>query len=61
MATIYVGKSEVTQAQWQAVMGSSPYTGARSNPFLDLPGVAAREVKPTNPVTVSCNEAQAFI
>jgi sulfatase-modifying factor enzyme 1 len=29
----YLGKFEVTQAQWEAVMGSSPYTGQRSNPF----------------------------
>ncbi len=57
----YIGKYEVTQAQWQAVMGNSPYTGARSNPFLELPGMAARVVKPSNPVTVSWNEAQAFI
>jgi len=57
----YIGKFEVTQAQWLAVMGSSPYTGARSNPFLELPGMAARVVKPSNPVTVSWNEAQAFI
>src|SRR5512145_1140595 len=28
----YLGKYEVTQAQWEAVMGSSPYTLPRSNP-----------------------------
>jgi formylglycine-generating enzyme required for sulfatase activity len=57
----YLGKFEVTQAQWEAVMGSSPYAGKRSNPFFDLPGMAARVVKPTNPATVSWNEAQQFI
>lgn len=60
----HLGKFEVTQAQWEAVMGSSPYdrsTGARSNPFFDLPGMAERVRKPDNPVTVSWNEAQEFL
>ena len=60
----YLGKFEVTQAQWQAVMGSSPYdaaAGARSNPYFDLPGMAERVRKPDNPVTVSWNEAQQFL
>lgn len=29
----YLGKYEVTLAQWEAVMGSSPYTLPRSNPY----------------------------
>ncbi len=59
-----LGKFEVTQAQWEAVMGSSPYeqsSGARSNPYFDLPGMAERVRKPDNPVTVSWNEAQQFV
>lgn len=57
----YMGKYEVTQAQWEAVMGSSPYTLARSNPFLGLPGMEARIRKPDNPATVSWNDAQEFV
>lgn len=60
----HLGMFEVTQAQWEAVMGSSPYdrsTGARSNPFFELPGMAERVRKPDNPVTVSWNEAQEFL
>ena len=46
----YVGKNEVTQAQWQAVMGSSPYALERSNPYYGLPGMAApRLSNPANP------------
>lgn len=59
-----LGRFEVTQAQWQAVMGSSPYErdlGARSNPYFELPGMAERVRKPQNPVTVSWNEAQQFL
>ena len=29
----YLGKHEVTQAEWEAVMGSSPYASERSNPY----------------------------
>lgn len=54
-------RHEVTQAQWEAVMGSSPYTSARSNPFYGLPGMAERIRQPANPATVSWNDAQAFI
>jgi formylglycine-generating enzyme required for sulfatase activity len=57
----YLGKFEVTQTQWAAVMGSSPYTGSRSNPYYDLPGMAERLRKPDKPVTVSWNEAQEFL
>ena len=56
-----IGRHEVTQAQWEAVMGSSPYTSARSNPFYGLPGMAERIRQPANPATVSWNDAQAFI
>jgi formylglycine-generating enzyme required for sulfatase activity len=57
----YLGKFEVTQAQWEAVMGSSPYTLERSNPYYGLPGMAARLRHPNNPATVSWNDAQEFI
>ncbi len=59
--TSYLGKYEVTQAQWEAVMGSNPYTLPRSNPYYSLPGMAARLRKPTHPATVSWNDAQEFI
>lgn len=57
----YLGQHEVTQAQWEAVMGSSPYVLPRSNNFYGLPGMADRLRNPTNPATVSWNDAQAFI
>jgi formylglycine-generating enzyme required for sulfatase activity len=57
----YLARYEVTLAQWEAVMGSSPYTSQRSNPYYDLPGMAERLRKPSNPATVSWNDAQAFI
>jgi|WetSurMetagenome_2_1015567.scaffolds.fasta_scaffold126851_2 formylglycine-generating enzyme required for sulfatase activity len=57
----YLGKYEVTQAQWEAVMDSSPYTLPRSNPYYSLPGMADRLRKPTNPATVSWNDAREFI
>ena len=42
-------------------MGRSPYEEERSNPFYGLPGMAARVNQPTNPATVSWNDAQEFI
>jgi formylglycine-generating enzyme required for sulfatase activity len=57
----YLAVHEVTQAQWEAVMGASAYTLSRSNPFYGLPGMAERVRRPNNPVTVSWNDAQAFI
>jgi formylglycine-generating enzyme required for sulfatase activity len=57
----YFGKFEVTQAQWEAVMGSSPYSSKRSNPFYGLPGMAERITKPANPATVSWNDTQEFV
>jgi len=57
----YLGKYEVTQAQWQAVMGSSPYVETRNNDFYQLPGMAKRLTGPNNPATVSWNDAQEFI
>jgi formylglycine-generating enzyme required for sulfatase activity len=57
----YIGRYEVTQEQWEAVMGSNPYTLDRSNPFYGLPGMAERITRPNHPATVSWNDAQAFI
>lgn len=57
----YIGVHEVSQEQWQAVMGASPFEGDRSNPFYNLPGMAARITKPEHPATVSWQDAQAFI
>ncbi len=42
-------------------MESSPFTLERSNPVYNLPGMAARLRKPTNPATVSWNATQEFI
>ncbi|MEH2158463.1 formylglycine-generating enzyme family protein [Nostoc sp.] len=56
-----ISKYEVTQAQWEAVMGSNPYTLDRSNPFYNLPGMKKRITRPTHPATVSWNDAQEFI
>ncbi|MDM0014520.1 formylglycine-generating enzyme family protein [Variovorax sp. J22P168] len=56
-----LGQHEVTQAQWEAVMGSKPYVLSRSNPYYDLPGMAARITRPNHPATVSWNDAQDFV
>jgi formylglycine-generating enzyme required for sulfatase activity len=57
----YLGRHEVTQEQWEAVMGSNPYTLDRSNPYYNLPGMAERITRPSHPATVSWNDAQDFI
>lgn len=57
----YLGQFEVTQAQWVAVMGASPFSQDRSNPYYDLPGMAARLNHPQNPAPVSWSDAQQFI
>ncbi|MDO5639831.1 MAG: formylglycine-generating enzyme family protein [Neisseria sp.] len=57
----YIGRHEVTQADWQAVMGENPYVRDRSNPYYNLPGMAARITKPDHPATVSWHDAQEFI
>jgi formylglycine-generating enzyme required for sulfatase activity len=56
-----MGKYEVTQAQWEIVMGSNPYTLDRSNPYYNLPGMAERITRPEHPATVSWIDAQEFI
>jgi formylglycine-generating enzyme required for sulfatase activity len=57
----YLARYEVTQAQWEVVMGTSAYTLSRSNPYYSMPGMAERVRRPSNPVTVSWNDAQVFI
>lgn len=56
-----IGRHEVTQAQWQAVLGENPYERDRSNPYYKLPGMAERITRPDHPATVSWNDAQEFI
>lgn len=56
-----IGRFEITQRQWEAVMGENPYQQARSNPFYGLPGMKERITHPDHPATVSWNDAQAFI
>lgn len=58
----WLGRHEVTQAQWEVVMGSSPYDEKdRSNAFYNLPGMAVRIRKPDHPVTASWMDVQEFI
>jgi formylglycine-generating enzyme required for sulfatase activity len=56
-----IGKYEVAQTQWEAVMGSNPYTLNRSNPYYNLLGMKERIPRPNHPATVSWNNAQEFI
>ncbi|WP_024912742.1 formylglycine-generating enzyme family protein [Chania multitudinisentens] len=57
----YIGQFEVTQKDWEEVMGEAPYSRDRSNPFYQLPGMAKRITRPNHPATVSWQDAQAFI
>lgn len=57
----YIGRFEVTQAEWETVMGFNPYDLDRSNPYYNLPGMAERITHPTHPATVSWQDAQDFI
>jgi hypothetical protein len=54
-------KFEVTQQQWESVIGSNPYFRDRSNPFYNLPGMPQRITRPDHSATVSWNYAQEFI
>jgi formylglycine-generating enzyme required for sulfatase activity len=57
-----IGKHEITLAQWEAVMGTSPFKILpRSNNFYEMPGMATRITKPNHPATVSWQDAQDFI
>lgn len=57
----WVATTEVTQGQWQALMGEHPYVRDRSNPYYNLPGMAERITRPEHPATVSWEDAQEFI
>jgi formylglycine-generating enzyme required for sulfatase activity len=57
----YLAQFELTLAQWEAVVGRSPNVGSRSNPYYDLPGMAARINRPDHPATISWNESPEFI
>lgn len=57
----WVARTEVTQAQWQDLMGENPYRRDRSNPYYTLPGMAERITRPDHPATVSWEDAQEFI
>ncbi|UOO80899.1 formylglycine-generating enzyme family protein [Uruburuella testudinis] len=57
----YIGQYEVTQADWERVMGEGPFARSRSNPYYSLPGMAARITRPNHPATVSWQDAQEFI
>ena len=59
--SFHLGRYEVTQAQWEAVMGGHPFALPRSNSFYHLPGMAERLRKPNNPATVSWHDAQEFV
>lgn len=57
----YLGKYEVTQEEWEDLMGSNPYTLDRSNPYYNLEGMKERITRPNHPATVSWEDAQEFI
>jgi formylglycine-generating enzyme required for sulfatase activity len=57
----WVARTEVTQAQWEQLMGENPYDRDRSNPYYNLPGMAERITRPDHPATVSWEDAQEFI
>ena len=59
--SFYIGIYEVTQGDWEKLMGENPYARDRSNPYYTLPGMAARITRPNHPATVSWNDAQKFI
>ena len=59
--SFFIAKYEVTQADWENVMGYNPYDLDRSNPYYNLPGMAERITRPNHPATVSWEDAQEFI
>lgn len=59
--SFYMGVYEVTQAQWEEIMGFNPYDLDHSNLYYNLPGMAERITRPNHPATVSWEDAQEFI
>lgn len=57
---IWVATTEVTQAQWEQVLGKNPYLRDRSNPYQSRPCMAERITRPDHPATASWNDAQEF-
>lgn len=57
----WLGRFEVTQAQWEAVLGEPPYIRSHSNSYYNLPGMRERITRPNHPATVSWSDAQEFI
>ncbi|MDH6357495.1 formylglycine-generating enzyme family protein [Parabacteroides sp. PF5-9] len=56
-----VSKHEVTQAQWEEVMGSNPFSMFPDNQTYNKPGMKERITHPSHPATVSWEDAQEFI
>jgi formylglycine-generating enzyme required for sulfatase activity len=58
----YMAVHEVTQSQWEVIMGSNPYTMKRTSSSWDgLLSQPGRFIAPAKPATVSWNDAQEFI
>ena len=57
----YIAKYEITQSEWETVMGKNPYELPRSNPFYLLPGMKDRITHPNHPATISWDDAKEFI
>jgi formylglycine-generating enzyme required for sulfatase activity len=60
-SSFYIARYEVTQAEWENVMGYNPYELDKSNSYYNLPGMAERITYPDHPATVSWEDAQEFI
>lgn len=58
---LWVARTEVTQAQWEELLGENSYERDRSNPYYNLPGMAERITRPDHPAAVSWIDAQEFI
>ena len=60
--SFYLAKYEVSQGQWEAVMGSNPYSLKRTNSSWEsMIAVPGRFIHNDKPATVSWNDAQDFI
>lgn len=52
IAPFYLATHEVSQGDWQRVLGENPYQRDRSNPYYRLPAMAARITKAEHPATI---------